>query len=169
MLHKLILLALCFVVLGCSDATKYQAEFRGTWLLDSRKLAPGAVIRSPKISGLIEWFPTNQTKALVLHSITDDRQKIHIVEGIYDLQGTTFTYRSNLRIGSVSSLGSDAIYETSPQESSGQISSDDARVTLTHENGTKLEFIGTQLKVMHKNGAVDTWKRAKDQKGVLAK
>ena len=162
-------LVFCALVIGCSDTTKYQSEFRGTWFLQSRKLTPGETIQSPKISGLIEWFPTTETQAHVHLSVTDDRQNIRIVDAVYDLPGTEFTYQSNLRIGSVSTTKSDATYETTPETGSGQISSDDARVTLNHDNGTRFEFIGAQLTVTYPNGTVDTWKRNKDQKGVLAK
>ena len=36
-----ITLVFCALLIGCSDDTKYQAELRGTWLLDSRKPRAG--------------------------------------------------------------------------------------------------------------------------------
>ena len=102
-------------------------------------------------------------------SLTDDRQSIRVIDRLYDLQGTTFTYQSKLRIGSIETDSTDVVYDTTTQNGTGQISSDDARVTLTHDNGTKFEFIGTQLTITYSNGIVDTWTLNKDQKGVLAK
>jgi len=164
-----ITLVFCALLIGCGDDIKYQAEPRGTWLLESRKPAQGEIIQSPQISGLIEWFPTTPTQAKVHLSVTDDRQSIRVIDRLYDLQDMAFTYQSKLRIGSVETDSSDAVYDTTTQNGTGQISSDDARVTLTHDNGTKYEFIGTQLTVTYSNGIVDTWTINKDQKGVLAK
>ncbi|MDP6039707.1 MAG: hypothetical protein QGG64_14245 [Candidatus Latescibacteria bacterium] len=169
MLRILSALILCALITGCTDETKHQSEFRGTWFLESRKPARGDLIQSPQISGLIEWFPTDKTRAYVHVSVTNNRESIRIVDGLYDLQGTTFTFQSNLRIGDIAAEKSDATYETTLQEGTGQISSDDARVTLTHDKGARFEFIGTQLTITHPNGTVDSWKRSKDQKGVLAK
>ncbi len=169
MLRTSITLVFCAFLISCSDDTKYQAELRGTWLLESRKIAPGEIIQSPKISGLIEWFPTASNRAQVHLSVTNDRQSIRIIDRVYDLQGATFTYQSKFRIGSVATEISDEVYDTTPQNGTGQISSDDARVTLTHDNGTQFEFIGSQLTVTYPNGVVDMWKLNKDQKGVLPK
>lgn len=169
MLRTSITLVFCTLLISCSDDTKYQAELRGTWLLESRKPAQGEIIQHPQISGLIEWFPTTPTQAKVHLSVTNDRQSIRVIDRLYDLQDMTFTYQSKLRIGSVETDSSDAVYDTTAQNGTGQISSDDARVTLTHDNGTKFEFIGTQLTVTYSNGVIDTWTLNKDQKGVLAK
>ncbi|MDE2698915.1 MAG: hypothetical protein F4Y79_12985 [Gemmatimonadetes bacterium] len=169
MLRTSITLVFCALLIGCGDDIKYQAELRGTWLLESRKPAQGEIIQSPQISGLIEWFPTTPTQAKVHLSVTDDRQSIRVIDRLYDLQDMAFTYQSKLRIGSVETDSSDAVYDTTTQNGTGQISSDDARVTLTHDNGTKYEFIGTQLTITYSNGIVDTWTLNKDQKGVLAK
>ena len=168
MLRTSITLVFCALLIGCGDDIKYQAELRGTWLLESRKPAQGEIIQSPQISGLIEWFPTTPTQAKVHLSVTDDRQSIRVIDRLYDLQDMAFTYQSKLRIGSVETDSSDAVYDTTTQNGTGQISSDDARVTLTHDNGTKYEFIGTQLTITYSNGIVDTWTLNKDQKGTLA-
>ena len=165
-----ITLVFCALLIGCGDDTKYQAELRGTWLLESRKPAQGEIIQSPQISGLIEWFPTAPTQAKVHISVTDDRQSIRVIDRLYDdldLQGTKFEYQSKLKIGDIAAETTDETYETTSQNGTGQISSDDARVTLTHEDGTKFEFIGTQLTITYSNGVVDTWTLNKDQKGVL--
>lgn len=169
MLRTSITLVFCTLLIGCGDDIKHQAELRGTWLLESRKPVQGEIIQSPQISGLIEWFPTTPTQAKVHLSVTDDRQSIRVMDRLYDLQGTTFTYQSKLKIGSIETDSTDAVYDTTTQNGTGQISSDDARVTLTHDNGTKFEFIGTQLTITYANGVVDTWILNKDQKGALAK
>ena len=96
-----ITLVFCALLIGCGDDIKYQAELRGTWLLESRKPAQGEIIQSPQISGLIEWFPTTPTQAKVHLSVTDDRQSIRVIDRLYDLQDMAFTYQSKLRIGSV--------------------------------------------------------------------
>ena len=128
-----ITLVFCALLIGCGDDTKYQAELRGTWLLESRKSAQGEIVQSPQISGLIEWFPTTPTQAKVHLSVTDDRQSIRVIDRLYDdldLQGTTFTYQSKLRIGDIATDSTDVVYDTTAQNGTGQISSDDARVTL---------------------------------------
>ena len=75
-----ITLVFCALLIGCGDDTKYQAELRGTWLLDSRKPAQGEIVQSPQISGLIEWFPTAPAQAKVHLSVTDDRQSIRVID-----------------------------------------------------------------------------------------
>ena len=169
MVRTTLTLVLCAFLIGCSDDTKYQAELRGTWFLESRKHAPGEIVQSPQISGLIEWFPTSPTQARVHLSVTDDKQSIRIIDRVYDLQDAAFTYRSKLRIGDVGAGTSNDTYDTTPKSGTGQITSDDARVTLTHDNGVEFEFIGPQLTITYSNGVVDTWKLNKDQKGALAK
>lgn len=164
-----ITLIFCALLIGCGDDTKYQAELRGTWLLESRKPVQGEIIQSPQISGLIEWFPTTPNQAKVHLSVTDDKQSIRVIDRLYNLQATTFTYQSKLKIGDVAADSTDGVYDTTAQNGTGQISSDDARVTLAHDSGTQFEFIGSQLTITYSNGVVDTWTLNKDQKGVLAK
>lgn len=169
MLRTSITLIFCALLIGCGDDTKYQAELRGTWLLESRKPTQGEIIQSPQISGLIEWFPTTPNQAKVHLSVTDDKQSIRVIDRLYNLQGTTFTYQSKLKIGDVAADSTDEVYDTTTQNGTGQISSDDARVTLAHDSGTQFEFIGSQLTITYSNGVVDTWTLNKDQKGVLSK
>lgn len=164
-----LILLLGMTLLHCADATKYQAEYRGSWGLESRKNAQGQEMTAPEISGILEWFPTAKEQAHVLVTISTSQETMQASERVYDLSGNSFTARSNLQIGGLLGTPIDATYEASSAELSGQIKSEDARVVLTHSDGTEYEFIGAQLIVTYKNGIVDRWKRLRDQKGTLAK
>jgi hypothetical protein len=157
------------VLLHCADATKYQAEYRGSWTLESRKNAQGHEISNPDISGVLEWFPTTQDQAHVLVTISTSQETMQATERVYTFSGNTFSTQANLQIGGLLGTPIDATYESSSEALSGQIKSEDARVVLTHSNGTVFEFIGAQLTVTYKTGIVDRWKRLRDQKGTLAK
>jgi hypothetical protein len=162
------ILLLSILLFHCADATKYQAEFRGSWALEARKNAQGQEIVSPAISGVLEWFPTAKDQAHVLVTISTGKETVQVFEAIYSFQEGAFTAKGNLHIGGVLGSPIDATYEASGQQVSGQIKSEDARVVLTHSDGTVFEFIGTQLTVTYKNGTADRWKLLSDQKGTLA-
>jgi hypothetical protein len=164
-----LILLLSIVLLHCADATKYQAEYRGSWALEARKNAQGQELVAPGISGVLEWFPTTKDQAHVLFTISTDRETVQAFEGVYNLQETSFTAQGNLHIGGMLGAPIDATYEASGEALSGQIKSEDARVVLTHSDGMIFEFIGAQLTITYKNGTVDRWKRLRDQKGTLAK
>lgn len=164
-----LILLLSVVLLHCADTTKHQAEYRGSWTLESRKNAQGQEITAPDISGILEWFPTTKNQAHVLFTISTGQETIQTYEGLYTLQDNAFTAQATLRIGGMIGAPIDATYEASNKKLNGQIKSGDARVTLTHENGTVFEFIGAQLIITYKNGTADRWKRLRDQKGTLAK
>ena len=164
-----LILLLGVVLLHCADATKYQAEYRGSWTLESRKNPQGQETMAPEISGILEWFPTTKTQAHVLFTISTGQETIQTFEGLYNIEGNAFSAQANVQIGGLIGTPIDQTYEASQAKYKGQVKSEDARVTLTHENGTVFEFIGAQLTVTYKNGTVDRWKRLRDQKGTLAK
>lgn len=152
---------------GCSDQTQYQTEYRGTWNLESRKLSNGQELVAPAISGLMEWFPIAKDKAHVMVTQTDTHQAIQVLNAVYTLARNGFTQHDQVRIGGALGAPIDGTYQTTPQQSTGTITSDDARKTLIHADGTRFEFIGAQLTVTYPNGITDRWKRQKDQKGAL--
>ena len=153
---------------GCSDQTKHQAEYRGTWHLDSRQLPTGQELQAPaQVSGLMEWYPIAPDKAHVMISQTDTHQAIQVINAVYTLHGNGFTTHSHVRIGGALGAPIDDSYQTDGQQSTGTIASDDARKTLNHGDGTRFEFIGAQLTITYPNGIVDRWKHQKDQKGAL--
>lgn len=161
------ILLLGVLLLHCADTTKHQAEYRGSWVLEARTTPQGQEIMSPEISGVMEWFPMSETQAHVLITISSEKETVQAFEGIYQLNGNVFSAKANLLIGGMLGTPPDATYETTGKDISGQIQSEDARVTLVHTNGTKFEFIGAQLSVSYENGTVDRWKRLRDQKGTL--
>ena len=157
----------CFIPVGCANDTKHQVEFRGTWDLESRSLPQGQEIKTPKVYGLIEWFPLTQDKAHVLISQTDQRDAIQILDGVFTRQNNTFALEVYVQIGGKLGNAIGQTYETKLPIQKGTIVSDDARTTLIYEDGTRFEFIGVKLTVTYPNGTTDHWKRQKDQKGAL--
>jgi hypothetical protein len=164
-----LILLLGMVLLHCADATKYQAEYRGSWVLESRKDAQGHETMAPDISGVLEWFPTQKDQANVIITLSTDAKNTQVLEGVYQLASNTFVVQPNLIVGGMLGSPIDESYQTSGAKISGQIKSEDARVILNHDNGMAFEFIGAQLTVKYKNGIVDRWKRLRDQKGALDK
>lgn len=156
------------IVAGCSDTTKFQSEFRGTWNLESRKTPQGDEIKAPEISGQIEWFPISKDKAHIMMTQTHERNAIQVLDGVYTLQKSSFTFEPYVRIGGKLGAPVENSYETKVPKEQGTITSEDARATLIHADGTRFEFIGAQLSIIYTNGTSDHWKRQKDQKGALA-
>lgn len=163
------ILLLGMMLVHCADATKYQAEYRGSWVLESRKDAQGHEMMPPDISGVLEWFPTHKDQANVIFTLSTDAQNTQVLEGIYQFSSNAFTVQPHLIVGGMLGSPIDQSYDTAGAKISGQIKSEDARVILNHDNGMAFEFIGAQLTVSYKNGTVDRWKRLKDQKGTLDK
>jgi len=162
-----LILCLGVLLLHCADTTKHQAEYRGSWVLEARTTPQGQEILAPEVSGVIEWFPMSESQAHVIITISSGKETVQAFEGIYDLKGNAFSAKANVLIGGMLGGPADATYETTGKALTGQIQSEDARVTLAHDNGTKFEFIGAQLSVSYSNGMVDRWKRLRDQKGTL--
>ena len=164
---RTLMLFLCMMLVHCADATKYQAEYRGSWVLESRKDAQGHEILPPDISGVLEWFPTQKDQANVIITLSTDAKNTQVLEGIYTFTSNTFTLQPNLIVGGMLGSPIDQSYTTAGAKISGQVKPEDARVILNHDNGMAFEFIGAQLTVSYKNGTVDRWKRLRDQKGTL--
>jgi len=162
-----LILLLGMVFLHCADTTKYQAEYRGSWVLESRKDAQGHEILAPDISGVLEWFPTQKDQANVIFTLSTDAKNTQVLEGIYHFTSNTFTVQPNLIVGGMLGSPIEESYQTMGAKISGQIKSEDARVILNHDNGMSFEYIGTQLIISYQNGTTDRWKRLRDQKGAL--
>jgi len=162
-----LILLLGMMFMHCADTTKYQAEYRGSWVLESRKDAQGHEMVPPDISGVLEWFPTQKDQANVIFTLSTHAQNTQVLEGIYKFSANTFTVQPNLIVGGMLGSPIDQSYDTAGASISGQVKPEDARVILNHDNGMAFEFIGTQLTVSYKNGTTDRWKRLRDQKGAL--
>ncbi|MDA0709068.1 MAG: hypothetical protein O3B73_02525 [bacterium] len=168
-LNRVFILLSCAVLIHCADTTKYQAEFRGNWVLEARKNAQGQSFKEPEISGVLEWYPIANDRAHVLMTFSTGPETLQSFDGVYQVNGDSFTRKPSLRIGGPLGGPIDETYEAMGQTLAGQIKSEDARTVLTHSDGSEFEFIGAQLIVTYKNGVVDRWKRLRDLKGTLAK
>ena len=170
-LARLAFFFLCVIplALGCSDDTKHQSAFRGTWSLQSRKLPKGDVFNAPQVSGVIEWYPTSEEEAQVMISFSPRKDVIQVHEAAYSFTGQAFTAHEHLNIGGELGSAVSADYEAISNTIRGQVETSGTQVTLRHDTGSTFVFNEGELTITYKNGTVDTWTRLKDGKGLLAK
>ena len=160
---------LLFLSIGCGEEIEHQIEFRGIWTLEVRQLADGRKLVPPEIGGLLEWYPTDITRAHVTIAFSTGEKSIQLTESAYALNEQTFTQEEYIRIGGDHSLPPQPVSETPHSTTEGRITVDDDRIVFTHANGTTYTFEGDTLTVTHHSGTIDFWKLSKDEKGLLAK
>ena len=169
-LIRSIFLAPVFLVLviGCGEQVKYQSTFRGSWILNSRKLPDGKVITPPSVTGLLQWFPISENQAHVIVAFTRNEESIQVLESIYQLEDQSFEQEEFVQIGGEYALEHQPKIAIERKTRQGRISQENGQITLTAD-GSKHVFNGAALTITHENGTVDSWQRSKDQKGMLTK
>ena len=149
-----------FFTAGCSEDVDPQAGFVGLWKLETRKLPDGEAIQPPQFSGLIEWFKMDDRRGHVTFALSSGEKDLQFQGAIYTITRGAFTREIYLQMGDGYMQASQPAVPSASQTDQVQIAVDGAKTRLTYADGATMIFEGDSCTVTHKDGTVDTWKKA---------
>jgi len=164
-----LLLPMLVLVAGCAEDVKHQIEFRGKWVLESRKLPDGQALQPPGISGFLEWFPITEKTSHVTVAFSAGEDHIQLADFMISLEGHTITREGYMEIGGGYAPAARPGTRTSRTTTRGQVRVEGEQIGIAYDDGTASIYKGTTLAWTHRDGTTDTWTRTDDQKGLLNK
>jgi hypothetical protein len=166
-LHKVGLLALLlFLGQGCGDRlAEMQAKLSGTWVLQSRQLADGSVLRPPHIQGAMSWVPVNSRKAHVTLNMLEDAhekspRRFNYAASTYEISTSAITQARYvlIRQGYRSSAHSPISIYPKAKKEKGKITVANGGIEISHDAQAWV-FQGNTMTAAYKNAWTDTWAR----------
>ena len=155
-----LLSATFFFTAGCSEDVDPQAGFVGLWKLETRKLPDGKALQPPQFSGCIEWLKMDDSRGHVTFALSSGEKNLQFQGAIYTIDVGAFTREVYLQMGGGYMLASQSAVPSASQTDQGRIAVDVAKTILTHADGATAIFEGDSCTITHKDGTVDTWKKA---------
>lgn len=154
---------------GCSDRlAQMQEQLAGVWVLESRELPDGSVLRPPAVSGVFSWMPADSRKAHVTFNVQVDRgeggvRTFDYAASKYEISTSAITRSRYLLIrqGYRSSSASPITIYDKGKSAKGKITLDDGVIRITHERGYAEEFRGDMMVASFPNVFKDTWRRVR--------
>lgn len=169
---------LWMIAQGCSDRlADMQSQMAGTWVLESRQLPDGSLLRPPRISGALSWVPMDSRKAHVTLNLTvdaegDSPRTFNYAASTYEISTSAITRKRYLLIrqGYRSSAASPMTVYAKAKTAKGKISErEDGSIEVSHsiEDGAAGDshkkriwvFKGDTLVSSYTDVYIDTWKR----------
>lgn len=160
-----------FVVLlllgqGCGDRlAEMQTQLAGTWVLQSRQLADGSVLRPPHIQGAISWVPVSSRKAHVTLNVLEDGsaqspRRFNYAASTYEISTSAITQARYvlIRQGYRSSAKSPISVYPKAKKTKGKITVGDSGIEISHDNQAWV-FQGGTMVASYDNAWTDTWTR----------
>lgn len=148
------------LALGCGGEINVQENIIGLWSLETRTLPDGQVLPSSEITGWMEWFEMDENRGHVTVGLSPSQDELQFTGAVYAISGLSFKRETYLRIGGGYGSKVRDAYETPNTVDGGQIAVDGAKIVLTQGDGVTWAFDGESLTVTHRDGTVDTWKKA---------
>lgn len=155
------------MALGCSDRLAHmQEQLAGKWILESRTLPDGTVLRKPEVSGVFSWQPIDSRKAhvtlnMLVDSGGEEPRTFDFAASKYEISTSAITRSRYLLIrqGYRSSFDAPITVYHKAKVEKGKITLEDGLVRITHERGYSEEFRGDQMVASFPDVFVDKWKR----------
>lgn len=166
-LRKIGLLAVLLLVgQGCGDRlAEMQTQLAGTWVLQSRQLADGSVLRPPHIQGAISWIPVSSRKAHVTLNLLEDgkdeaARRFNYAASTYEISTSAITQARYvlIRQGYRSSAKSPISVYPKAKKTKGKITVADSGIEISHDNQAWV-FQGNTMTASYNNSWTDTWAR----------
>ena len=166
----MVALAAGCAVCGCSDRlAEMQANFEGTWVLESRELPDGTLFRSPQVTGNLTWASVDSRKAHVSIYVLQEGQgeetprTFDYAASTYEISTSAITRKRHLLIrqGYRSSEALPVTVYKKDKTSKGKISVSEGVVTVSHEEGFSQVFEGDHMVAVYPGTFTDTWRRLK--------
>lgn len=155
------------MALGCSDRLAHmQEQLAGKWILESRTLPDGTVLRKPEVSGVFSWQPIDSRKAhvtlnMLVDSGGEEPRTFDFAASKYEISTSAITRSRYLLIrqGYRSSFDAPITVYHKAKVEKGKITLEDGLVRISHERGYSEEFRGDQMVASFPDVFVDKWKR----------
>ena len=166
-LHKVGLLAvLMFLGQGCGDRlAEIQTQLAGTWVLQSRQLVDGSVLRPPYIQGAISWVPGSSRKAHVTLNLLESAniqspRRFNYAASTYEISTSAITQARYvlIRQGYRSSAKSPISVYPKAKKTKGKITVGSAGLEISHDSQDWV-FQGNTMTASYENAWTDTWAR----------
>jgi len=157
---------LLFLGQGCGDRlAEMQTQLAGTWVLQSRKLADGSVVRPPNIHGAMSWVPVSSRKAHVTLNLLEEGQdeakrRFNYAASTYEISTSAITQARYvlIRQGYRSSAKSPISVYPKAKKTKGKITVAGEGIEISHDNQAWV-FNGNTMTASYDNAWTDTWAR----------
>jgi hypothetical protein len=152
--------------LGCGDRlAEMQTQLAGTWVLQSRQLSDGSVLRPPYIQGAISWVPVSSRKAHVTLNILESAtpqspRRFNYAASTYEISTSAITQARYvlIRQGYRSSAESPISVYPKDKKTKGKITVGSGGIEISHDN-QDWSFQGNTMTASYDNTWTDTWSR----------
>ena len=155
---------------GCGDRlADMQSKLAGAWVLESRQLSDGTVLRPPQVSGVISWMPASSRKAYVTLSVLMAKsgnvpRRFDYAASTYEISTSAITQARHLLIrqGYRSSAKSPISVYPKGRKAKGKISVGDTAIEISHDiagNEQSWVFEGGTMTASYEGAWVDTWRK----------
>lgn len=159
-------LLLVVLTSGCSDRlADIQHRMEGTWVLESRQLRDGTVLRPPQIAGAITWVPIDSRKAHVSLNVfqsAEDRSdnRFNYAGCTYEISTSAITQARYVLVRQGYRSSAEAPFTVYPKAKSakGKITVGGQEVEIAHDD-QRWVFQNNTLTASYEGSWVDTWKR----------
>ena len=160
------LAVLLLVGQGCGDRlAEMQTQLAGTWVLQSRTLADGSILRPPVVQGAISWVPVSSRKAHVTLNLLESAQdqaprRFNYAASTYEISTSAITQARYvlIRQGYPSSAKSHISVYPKGKKTKGKITVGEAGIEISHDSQDWV-FNGNTMTASHDNAWTDTWAR----------
>lgn len=151
---------------GCGDRlAEMQTRLEGTWVLQSRKMADGSVVRPPHIHGAMSWIPVSSRKAHVTLNLLenadgDTPQRFNYAASTYEISTSAITQARYvlIRQGYRSSAKSPISVYPKAKKVKGKITVASDGIEISHDNQAWV-FQGDTMTASYNGAWTDTWAR----------
>ena len=152
---------------GCSDRlAEIQQKLQGSWVLESRRLADGQMLTSPRVSGVLSWVPIDSRKAHVTVNVLVNEgdgvpRTFDYAASTYEISTSAITRNRHvlIRQGYRSSAAAPITVYPKARTAKGKISVEDGVVKISHEEGFSQVFESDTMTSTFTDTFTDTWRR----------
>ncbi|MDA0710147.1 MAG: hypothetical protein O3B73_08055 [bacterium] len=151
---------------GCGDRlAQMQVQLAGTWVLQSRQLEDGTVLRPPDIQGAISWIPVSSRKAHVTLNLLERAKdktprRLNYAASTYEISTSAITQARHILIRQgyrSSALSPITVYPKEKKEK-GKITVGAKGIEISQDNQAWIFQENTMI-ATYKNAWTDTWSR----------
>ena len=161
-----IALGLLFLGQGCSDRLgQMQAQMSGNWVLESRTLPDGTVLRPPQVQGAISWIPVTSRKAHVslnreMAAQNGTPRRFDYAVSLYEISTSAITQARHILIrqGYRSSAEAPFSFYHKAKKAKGKISVREDGIEISHDKQSWI-FSGDKMVASYDDFWTDTWHR----------
>lgn len=148
------------VTSACGKEIKWQNNFKGMWILQSRTLSDGTRLESPTLSGRFEWFPTSAMNAHISYLATLGPDEVQIQGQHLEISGDRFTSETYLRAGGGFVPAYMPGFTTDPATDEGTFKIEAPVTYAAYNSGMTIVFLDKKsLEVRHSDGTVDRFEK----------